>query len=524
MRNVPRRRIAVVGDLILAKAVNAEVASRGPLALLADLHPLLGADLAIANLESVATVAGTRHKKRESVPVHFRSRPETLAVLAAAGIDAVATANNHVGDYGSSAMLEQAAYLDAMGIAHPGSGSTPKSACAPAFLDAGRGVTVALFSVDTTEPDYAVQAGRPGTCYVPLDDHDAWDRTFRRAIGRARRRAHAVLFAVHWGDDWADQPSRQKHSLGRLLIDMGVDAVLGSNAHVLQGIEQYAGGVIIHDAGHVLTPFDRSSASAIFTLRVGAGGVSGVEVHPIVVEARGGGARMASADEAAEILDRLTELSADLGTELRDGIVTVPKGRSGAAPTAVAEPSVSVASPTVPRRAATPPPGCLVDAVPVAAKIEPMSFGPLRLVGLSLPRSRYIGPEPVDVDLYWTATAPVGVDLRILVRGRPDGPRSDWLSEHEPCDWAWPTSRWVPDQIYRDRVQLRPPAEARSIAGAASVIAGIWDPMDLSVTIKDSEGEVASSGTVQRVRLGVANALLVGALLLAFLSAILLDV
>lgn len=524
MPDMPRRTIAVVGDLILAKAVNAEVASRGPHALLADLHPLREADLAIANLESVATAAGTRHEKRNPVPVHFRSRPETLAVLAAAGIDAVTTANNHVGDYGPLAILEQAAYLDGMGIAHPGSGSTPHTASAPAFLDAGGGITIALFSVDTTEPDYAASPGRPGTCYVPIDDHDTWSRTFRPAIARARRQANVVLFAVHWGDDWADQPSREKSSLGRLLIDMGVDAVLGSNAHVLQGLEQYAGGVIFNDLGHVLTPFEQSSPSAVFTLRVGSAGVSAVEVHPIVVEARGRGARMASPDERAVALDRIAELSAQLGTELRDGVVSLPKGRKRTAPRVAPEPPATVAFRRVPRPAAAPPPGSLVHAVPAAAKIEPLAFGPLRLVGLSVPRRRYIGPEPVDVDLYWTAAAPVGADLRIRMRGRPDGPRSEWLSEHEPCDWAWPTSRWVPGQIYHDRVQLRPPSDARSIAGAASVIAGIWDPIDLSVTVIRDNDEVASSGTVHRVRMGIANALLVGALLLALLSAILLDV
>ena len=524
MRNAPHRTVAVVGDVILAKKVNAEVASRGPLALLGDLRPLLSADLGIANLESVATVAGTRHQKRGTVPVHFRSRPETLAVLAAAGIDAVATANNHVGDYGPSAMLEQAAYLDTMGIAHPGSGSTLESAREPAFLDAGRGVTVALFSADTTEPDYAAEADRPGTSYLPLDDLEAWDRTFRGAIAQARHQAHAVLFAVHWGGDWNEQPSRDKQALGHLLIEMGVDAVLGSNAHVLQGIERYAHGVVIHDASHLLAPFDRSSASAVFTLRVGTGGVSGVKVHPIVVEAGGRGARMAAGAESAEILDRLTELSASLGTVLRDGVVRVPHARSRKAPTAVAAPSVTVQAPMVPRPATSPPPETLVSAVPAGARIEPMSFGPLRLVGLSLPRSRYIGPEPVDLDLYWTAPATVPADLRITVRGRPNGSTVDWLSDHEPCDWAWPTSRWVPGQIYHDRVQLRPPQEARSFAGAASVIAGMWDPLNVSVSVNQGEDEVASSGTVQRVRMGVANALLAGALLLGLLSAILLDV
>ena len=32
-----------------------------------------------------------------------------------------------------------------------------------------------------------------------------------------------------------------------------------------------------------------------------------------------------------------------------------------------------------------------------------------------------------------------------------------WWGDHEPCDWAWPTSRWEEGAIYRDRYWLHPP-------------------------------------------------------------------
>src|SRR3712207_8884617 len=58
-----------------------------------------------------------------------RSRPELLAVFAAAGIDVVCTANNHSGDYGSAALLEQGRVLDGMNLGHAGSGPDRVTAC-----------------------------------------------------------------------------------------------------------------------------------------------------------------------------------------------------------------------------------------------------------------------------------------------------------------------------------------------------------------------------------------------------------
>ena len=61
-------------------------------------------------------------------------------------------------------------------------------------------------------------------------------------IAAARELAHVVLVAVHWGDNYVEEPAKQqKIRLGHALIRSGADAILGSSAHVLQGIEIYRG-------------------------------------------------------------------------------------------------------------------------------------------------------------------------------------------------------------------------------------------------------------------------------------------
>ncbi|WP_431130536.1 CapA family protein, partial [Flagellimonas flava] len=70
------------------------------------------------------------------------------------GVDIVATANNHSGDYGPDALVEQGEWLDAAGIGHAGSGRTREEAFRPVFRRAG-GLDVAFFALDATQKSFA---------------------------------------------------------------------------------------------------------------------------------------------------------------------------------------------------------------------------------------------------------------------------------------------------------------------------------------------------------------------------------
>ena len=493
------RTIVFAGDIILGGAVNAFAADRGAAALLGQVPELREADLAIANLESVATSHDlSRVDKGGLVPFHFRARPETLGVLGAAGIDLVATANNHSGDYGPDALLEQQGLLDDLGIAYAGSGSSRAEACAPVYLDAGGGVRIAVFSADATEPafDVAVEAG---TCHFEIGDLAAWEEQFAEPLEQARERAHAIFFAIHWGEDFVAEPSEEKRVLGRRLIELGADAILGTNAHVLQGVEAHADGVIVHDAGHLVADFAKPVDTAIFTFSVSQRGVESVEAIPLVADA--GRARRPSLPEAVRIIDDLTRKSAALGVDLDDGrlALTPDPATPDTMPADLVAPSPGV----VPGPAQTPPAPCVAAAVPDRAQIAPLDLGPLTLVGFRVDGDRTYLPGLVWVDTYWRVDEPIDDDVWIAVTGTDDGAAaSAWTSHHEPCDWAWPTSRWRPGVIYRDRSALRPPADAVSAAGAARVATGVLGTLDVTVGVSRDGEELARSGRLGSVGLG----------------------
>lgn len=459
--------VAFGGDVNLGRRQNAISAAQGPEAALGRISALRRADLGVVNLESVVASSGSPAEKGEDGPYYFRGRPETLAVLAAAGVDVVATANNHSGDYGPEALLEQADLLDRMRMGHAGTGTDVDEACAPVLRPAGE-LQVAVFSVDATMSYFAARAGRPGTCYLPPDDAARWEPAMAPRIRSAREVADVVLVAVHAGDNYAEVPGGDEVSLSRGLVDAGADAVLGSSAHVLQGIEVYRKRPIIYDAGNLLFDFhdEATAASATFSLVLAPEGVRQVRVDPVVSE--DGASRPARGDEAPAILEGVRSDSAALGTTLLveggKGYVDLPDLPGRSAPRGAAAATTAVAARPAPRPLRVPPAGCTSSGVPRAARVTPRSLGPLTLVGAAVEPQRLSGRAMVWVDTWWRAESTPRHDLWIGLTGAPApaGAMVAWRGDHEPCDWMWPTTRWRPGVTYHDRYGLRPPDEVSS--------------------------------------------------------------
>ncbi|QNK71367.1 CapA family protein [Variovorax sp. PAMC26660] len=433
--------------------------------MLGDIAALREADLRIVNLECVVATTGEQGvEKGEAGPYYYRARPEMLAVLTEAGIDMVATANNHSGDYGPEALLEQQGLLNAAGIAHAGTGSTLEAALRPAFRRAG-GVRVALFSLDATQPRFAAGEEQPGAAWLSLDDPAAWTATLAPRIEAARREADVVLVAVHWGDNLEAEPSAAEIAVGHAIVDAGADAVLGTSAHVLQGIEIHRGRPILHDAGDLLFDSIRNdfAPSGVFSLTLGLHGVEEVMFTPVGVGF--GFSKQLGGEQAQAASERFAEQCRALGTEM----TPAPGGRCAvrlsppARPVFKAEPVATPAArlPAIVGPVRAPRPEWLVDAVPIDAQMPPLQIGPLRLLGMRCAPRQIVGRRMLWVESFWSVDAPVAADLRVQFRAVPmrSTTMPPWGEgmDHDPCDWMWPTSRWEPGRIYRDRYGLRAP-------------------------------------------------------------------
>ncbi|HEX5790765.1 MAG TPA: CapA family protein, partial [Luteolibacter sp.] len=230
--------LVFAGDIMLADGPGKAMA-RGvdPFAEFATV--LQEADAAIGNLECVISTTGTAVKK----PWTFRASPEVLPVLAK-HFDAVSLANNHTGDYGHAAFLDQLGLLEKQRLPCFGGGRDCVAARRPLLMKL-KGRTLALLGYNDFKPR-SFEAGPdwPGVAWS-VDEQVVADIKAAREI----HRADLVIPFMHWG--WESEPANDRvKALARLMIDAGADMVIGGHPHVTQEIEFYQKKLIVYSLGN----------------------------------------------------------------------------------------------------------------------------------------------------------------------------------------------------------------------------------------------------------------------------------
>jgi poly-gamma-glutamate capsule biosynthesis protein CapA/YwtB (metallophosphatase superfamily) len=234
--------LTFVGDVMVAEEPG-ELTLKGvdPLAAIA---PYLKPErLRIANLECVIATTGTAEVK----PFTFRADPRTIPLLQKY-FDGVSVANNHSGDFGKAAMVEQFDLLDAARLPYFGGGRDLATAHQP-WIALRNGLRIAFLGYLEFKPRaFEASAKRAGVAWSGEDEQ------VLRDIHDARMKHHAdlVIPFMHWG--WEDEgiPSERQRAFARRMLDAGADMVVGSHPHVTQGAEIYNGKPIIYSLGNFL--------------------------------------------------------------------------------------------------------------------------------------------------------------------------------------------------------------------------------------------------------------------------------
>ncbi len=191
---------------------------------------LAAADLSVANLETVLAGAGRGYSGYPRM-----NSPDDLAgELREAGLDVVATANNHALDQGWDGLVHTAGVLDAAGLAHVGAYRSATERAAPRVLEV-RGIRVALLAYTDALNGLPLPPGRPYA--VALLDRSQVVEDVRRAREAG---AEVVVAMVHWGSEYMREPSGAQRVAAGWLVQEGVDLVVGSHPHVVQPVEAFA--------------------------------------------------------------------------------------------------------------------------------------------------------------------------------------------------------------------------------------------------------------------------------------------
>jgi poly-gamma-glutamate synthesis protein (capsule biosynthesis protein) len=196
-----------------------------------EIAPIVtGADIAVANFECVT--AGKEVGYR-GFPF-FNAPDTTLAAVADAGFRLLTTANNHCLDQGTEGIEKTLCQINRNGMRHVGT-DDPDAGIIPFVIEELHGMRLAFlaYTYGVNENEWKVRKGKPED-WVHLIDRDRMHRDIEAA---KKDNPDVIVVSVHWGVEYAPQPCEEQHDLADFLFNEGVDVILGSHPHVVQGAE-----------------------------------------------------------------------------------------------------------------------------------------------------------------------------------------------------------------------------------------------------------------------------------------------
>ena len=266
-------RLASVGDINLGDAPGAAIAAEGP------AYPwesagraLRRADIAFGNLEAAVSKRGTPFPKQ----YNFRGTPAALAGLRRhAGIDVLNLANNHVGDFGPTALLDTVRSVERLGMRAVGAGPGLGRALAPQVVER-LGLRVAFVGFSNILPlEFAAAPGRPGVAW-------ATPEAVEEAVRAARREADVVVATFHWGIEKAPYETAEQAELARVAADAGAQLVIGAHPHVLQPLRRTGSALVAYSLGNFVfgAQSPETAATGVLVTDLSAEGVTAARWRP----------------------------------------------------------------------------------------------------------------------------------------------------------------------------------------------------------------------------------------------------
>lgn len=216
-------------------------------------------DLAFVNLETVVTDQNDikTDGNKSGGAFHFRSHPDGVKALTAAGFNLFSLANNHAMDYGAKGLEETLFHMAVAGgdrpIAFAGVGADFDEATRPTCLEVdGTRIGLGAIGIVTGDiPQHRAGPKKPGQASYRnrLDFETVVDRL-------ATMKAGYRILSIHYGVEGRVVPDdRQLTEWRGFAAELkGIDLIAGHHPHVAQGVEMNGKSLIFYGLGNFMHP------------------------------------------------------------------------------------------------------------------------------------------------------------------------------------------------------------------------------------------------------------------------------
>ena len=217
-------------------------------------------DIMVANSEFTISDRG---EKMPGKYYTFRASPKRLPIYEEMGVDLVTLANNHVYDFGKTAFYDMIDSLNEYKLPYIGAGKNIEEAKRPYYFIIN-GYKIAFVNATRAEkliltPEATETEGGVFRCYDPT--------AFTNLIKETKQVSDFVIALIHWGKEDSHELETVQKETSKTYIDAGADVIVGSHAHVLQGIEFYKNKPIIYNLGDFIFN-DETKDTGIFKIEL----------------------------------------------------------------------------------------------------------------------------------------------------------------------------------------------------------------------------------------------------------------
>ena len=190
------------------------------------------ADYAVANLE--VTLGGTAAGNYRGYP-GFNSPDSLLDYVKADGFDMLLTANNHCLDTGLAGLKRTVQQLKAKNLDFLG---TKETADDPTYIVKDiNGIKIGMVAYTYGTNSSASGAGSLINYFSSSNLNKFYTDAQSVIDSMKADGAEAIVFYMHWGNEYHTKPNTYQKAAAQQLCNMGVDVIVGGHPHVLQPVE-----------------------------------------------------------------------------------------------------------------------------------------------------------------------------------------------------------------------------------------------------------------------------------------------
>lgn len=249
--------ISFVGDCLLASdygrsgkgTFNYAAAENDPEFFFSGVNQILATDnYTVANCENVFTDTDLPEVQKNHDPAYWYRGPASNAEIFTAGsVEIVSLANNHTYDYGQKGRNDTIEAVERAGLLW---GNDDK----PLILE-NNGIKIALYMCSMYSAHQSSKIINWLNEVIDTTDYQ--------------------IVYYHGGTERVYEPDEWRAEASRALVDAGADLVIGNHPHVIQPIEQYNGGIIVHSLGNFIFGGSHITDNLTIIYRLSIGSVDG---------------------------------------------------------------------------------------------------------------------------------------------------------------------------------------------------------------------------------------------------------